>query len=156
MLVKLPRMTKSEMWNIIEGQTLCRIAFKGDGHPYIAPFQYIVVNRSLYFHFTDYGRKMRLLEEDCRVCVEIESYRPDLSSYCFVVLRGSLELVTGKEERKRAITKMSQEARRRLSPNFLVAHGFSPDNGWSAFSPDKPMKIVKLRDVVEEIGLKFP
>jgi hypothetical protein len=66
---------------------LCRIAFKGNKYPYMAPFQYVFMDGSIYFHFTDYGRKMRLLEKDKRVCVEIEKYKPDLSEYKFIVLR---------------------------------------------------------------------
>lgn len=88
-IVKLPKMEKHEINQLIREQMLCRIAFKGDEYPYMAQFQYVLMNGSIYFHFTDYGKKMKLLERDKRVCVEIEEYRQDLSEYSFVVLRGS-------------------------------------------------------------------
>lgn len=111
---------------------------------------------SLYFHFTDYGRKMRLLEKDSRVCVEIEKYRPDLSEYSFLVLRGSLEIVTDPQERSEAIRRMAENGRCRLSENFLAAHGFRREEGWGSFTPEKPVVIVKLSQIREEIGLKSP
>jgi nitroimidazol reductase NimA-like FMN-containing flavoprotein (pyridoxamine 5'-phosphate oxidase superfamily) len=149
-------MEKSEIKELLEEQMLCRIAFKGEKYPYMAPFQYILMNGSLYFHFTDYGKKMRLLEKDKRVCVEIEKYRPDLSEYNFVVLRGELEVVKDSPERAKAIKQIAEEGKQKLSTNFLAAHGFKKEEGWSSFTPEKPVVIVKLKEVTEEIGLKSP
>jgi nitroimidazol reductase NimA-like FMN-containing flavoprotein (pyridoxamine 5'-phosphate oxidase superfamily) len=155
-IIKLPKMDECEMDELIRGQTLCRIAFRGVEYPYVAPFQYVSMNGSLYFHFTDYGKKKRLLERDGRVCVEIESYRPDLSEYRFVVLRGTLKVVTDTRERAEAIKRIAEEGGKKLSTNFLAAHGISSEEGWSSITPEKPLVIVKLGDVVEEVGLKSP
>ncbi len=155
-IVKLPKMDRGEIEELIREQMLCRIAFKGVKHPYVAPFQYVFMNGSLYFHFTDYGKKKRLLERDKRVCVEIESYRPDLSEYRFVVLRGTLKVVTNPHERAEAIKRIADEGEKKLSTNFLAAHGIETKKGWSSITPEKPLVIVKLEDVVEEVGLKSP
>jgi len=155
-VVKLPKMEKSEIEKLLQEQMLCRIAFKGDKYLYMAPFQYVLMGVSLYFHFTDYGRKMRLLERDKRVCVEIEKYRPDLSEYNFVVLRGELEVVRDPQERAKVINRIAEEGKQKLSTNFLVAHGFKKEEGWSSFTPERPVVIVKLKEVAEEIGLKSP
>ena len=155
-VVKLPKMDGEEINNLLQDQLLCRIAFKGDKYPYMAPFQYVLMLGSLYFHFTDYGKKMRLLEKDKRVCVEIEKYRPDLSEYNFVVLRRELEVVNDSDERTNVIHKMAEEGKLKLSTNFLAAHGFKKEEGWDSFTPEKPLVIVKLRKVTEQIGLKSP
>ncbi len=149
-------MNKREIEMLIGDQMLCRIAFKGDRHPYIAPFQYAFINGSLYFHFTDYGKKMKLLEKDKRVCVEIERYTPDLSEYSFVVMRGKLKQVTDPKERTKVIEKMAEDGRKKLSPNFLAAHGLRKENGWISLNPKKTLVIVKLEDIAEEVGLKSP
>jgi nitroimidazol reductase NimA-like FMN-containing flavoprotein (pyridoxamine 5'-phosphate oxidase superfamily) len=151
--LKLPRMRRQDIEEVLRDQMICRIAFKGDDHPYMAPFQYVFMDGTMYFHFTDYGKKMQLIEKDRRVAVEVERYKPDLSEYCFVVMRGSLEEVEDRDERAEAIRRMSEEAKARLSEKFLVAHGFRPEEGWSALSAKKPLKIVKLTDVAERIGL---
>ena len=155
-LVKLPRMESHEIEDLLQEQMLCRIAFKGGKYPYMAPFQYVVMNDALYFHFTDYGKKMRLLERDNRVCVEIEKFSPDLSEYNFVVLRGNLKIVKDPRERGDAIKLLVEEGEQKISTNFLGAHGFRKDEGWTALSPEKPLMIVKLVKVIEKIGLKSP
>ncbi len=155
-IVKLPRMTEDEIDQLIQEQVLCRIAFKRETHPYIAPFQYVCMNGVIYFHFTDYGKKMSLLERDNRVCVEIEGYEKDLSKYQFVVLTGKLKVVTDSREKAQVIKRMAEEGKRRLSENFLAAHGLKPEQGWLALAQERPLVVVKLGDVVERIGLKSP
>jgi len=155
-LVKLPWMNEGEIRDLIEEQSLCRIAFKGEEYPYMAPFRYVTVDGSMYFHFTNYGKKMRLLGRDNRVCVEVESYEPDLREYRFVVFRGDLEVVEDTEERARVIERMAEEGRRGISDNFLAAHGFDPGEGWSTFTPDKPITVIRLENISEVVGLKNP
>lgn len=155
-IVKLPRMAKHEMERLIREQMLCRIAFKGAEYPYIAPFQYVFMDGTLYFHFTDYGKKMKLLERDKRVCVEIEKFRPDLSEYNFVVFRGTLKVVEDPLERAKVIKKMAKEGQQKVSVNFLAAHGFKKEEGWSSFTPEKPLVVVKLVEIAEKVGLKSP
>jgi hypothetical protein len=154
--VKMPRMKENEIEQLVREQFLCRIAFKGDLQPYIAPFQYVVIDGTLYFHFTDYGKKMSFFKQETPVCVEIERYTPNLSEYQFVVLTGKLRLVEDREERKMAIRKMAEVGKQKLSPNFLVAHGFSKGSDWGAFSEEKPILIIKLGKVTERTGLKSP
>ena len=152
--MKLPSMTKHEIRSLIQRQALCRIAFRGTRFPYVAPFHYVTVRGILYFHLTNYGKKIRMLGENRRVCVEIEEYEPDLSSYRFVSLRGKLEPVTDPNERTEAIKKFSSEGKRRLSRNFLLAHGFDKNSDWSSFDPQEPLMIMKLVDIHEIVGLR--
>jgi nitroimidazol reductase NimA-like FMN-containing flavoprotein (pyridoxamine 5'-phosphate oxidase superfamily) len=153
---KLPRMEKEEIEELLNQQRICRIAFHGKVYPYLAPFQYVRIGGNLYFHFTDYGRKMSLLERDNRVCVGVENLEPDMSKYKFVVLRGSLDRVDNSQERVEAIRRLAEEGSRTLSKNFLPAHGFKKENDWSSLSPNKPMVIFKLVEITDIIGLKSP
>jgi nitroimidazol reductase NimA-like FMN-containing flavoprotein (pyridoxamine 5'-phosphate oxidase superfamily) len=149
-------MNEHEIERLLREQILCRIAFKGDEYPYMAPFQYVYMDGSLYFHFTDYGKKMKLLEKDKRVCVEIESYKPDLSEYNFIVLKGTLKIVTNPKERAKVVKRIAADGKEKLSTNFLAAHGFEKREGWSSLKPEKPLVIVKLESVSEVTGLKSP
>ncbi len=153
--MKLPRMSKAEIDQLLSEQFLCRIAFGGKYSPYIAPFQYVFVDGALYFHFTDYGRKMGLLEEGNPVCVEIEHYTSDLGEYGFVVLVGKLHVVTDPKENAKAIALMIKDAEAKgLSTNFLPAHGLPKESNWSSLNDEKPLVVVKLVDVTEIVGLK--
>jgi nitroimidazol reductase NimA-like FMN-containing flavoprotein (pyridoxamine 5'-phosphate oxidase superfamily) len=149
-------MKKSEMERLIKEQFLCRIAFKGEEYPYIAPFQYVFTNGTLYFHFTAYGRKMKLIDKHEKVCVEIEQYNPDLSRYMFITLKGNLRIVTDPVEKVEAIKKMKDFGKKRLSRNFLAAHGLRADESWDSLVAEKPIVIVKLDPLVAESGLKSP
>jgi nitroimidazol reductase NimA-like FMN-containing flavoprotein (pyridoxamine 5'-phosphate oxidase superfamily) len=155
-IVKLPLMSRSDIDELLDSQNLCRIAFKGVEHPYIAPFQYVRLDDTLYFHFTNYGRKMRLLEKDKRVSVEVEKYNHDMSEYGFIVFQGSLKVVQDQMERSSAIEEFIRLSSDRLSENFLVAHGFKPEDGWSVLNQDKSLVIMKLVDVSDLVGLKYP
>lgn len=150
-------MSKTEIDSLISEQFLCRIAFGGKLAPYIAVFQYVFTNRYMYFHFTDYGKKMGLLEENVPVCVEVEKYVPDLSAYSFVVLTGKLQVVTDPKEKADAATKMANAAQaHNLSTNFLHAHGFPKTETWNKLASDESLVIVKLVGVTELSGLKSP
>lgn len=155
-LVKLPSMSRKEINQLIEEQFLCRIAFRGEDSPYIAPFQYASTNGHLYFHFTDYGTKIALLKEGFSVCVEIEKYAPNLSEYAFVTLTGTLRLVEEEAERREAIQKMAETGNAKLSSNFLCAHGLESKGGWSSFNAEQPILILRLEKVTSIKGQKSP
>ncbi|MBD3207043.1 pyridoxamine 5'-phosphate oxidase family protein [Candidatus Bathyarchaeota archaeon] len=155
-LFKLPWMSDDEINDLEEQQMMCRIAFKGGDYPYLAPFRYIKMNDTLYFHFTDYGKKMRFLSNDERACIQIESYKPDLSDYKFVSYRGRLHRVKEEDERRKAIALFRETGEKELSTKFLAAHGFDPEKGWDQFSEEKDLVIVKLVDISERVGLKSP
>jgi hypothetical protein len=149
-------MCEDEIEALIREEQICRIAFRGEKTPYLIPFQYVVKNGRMYFHFTDYGRKMSLLRRSELVCVEIERFTPDMSQYRFVVITGSLEIVKDQTERTEAIKAIVETGTRSLSANFVAVHGFKKEDGWSSITADKPMIIVKLAKVTERIGLKSP
>ncbi|MCW4036624.1 MAG: pyridoxamine 5'-phosphate oxidase family protein [Candidatus Bathyarchaeota archaeon] len=153
---KLPKMNREEIEDLLDSESICRIAFRGDEYPYMAPFQYVRHGGALYFHFTDYGRKMRLLETDSNVCVGVESLEPDLSEYRFVALSGTLERVDDARERSEALRLLSEAGREGLSQNFLAAHGFGTEESWSALSDDAPLVIYKLSSFTDVVGLRSP
>ena len=154
--LRLPRMKKGEIERLIKGQFLCRIAFRGEEYPYIIPFQYAYANGVLYFHFTAYGRKMKLIEQDEKVCVEIEQFDSDLSRYMFVTLKGRLSIVTNPSEKEEVIEKMRLFGKERLSRNFLAAHGLRADENWDSLTEAQSVVIVKLHPIVAKSGLKSP
>ena len=154
--IKLPWMDDAEIGELVKEQSICRLAINGEEYPYLAPFRYIVIGNTLYFHFTDYGRKMKLLEKNRKVCVQVERYQPDLSNYRFVSLRGELKKVENPSEYKEAVLTFSEIGKKMLSTKFLAAHGLDPSEGWESFSPCKQFIIMKLEKISEKIGLKSP
>ena len=99
-IFKMPRMGKTEYDRLVKEQYICRIAFKGEEHPHIAPFLYVFDGRNMYFLSTNYGRKVQYFRNNPNVIVEIENYSPDLSTFSFVALPGRLVEVEDAGEKK--------------------------------------------------------
>ncbi len=146
-------MSEEEVKKVIEEQNLCRIAFIDDQFPYIAPFQYLYLNNALYFHITNYGKKIEILSKNKNVCVAIEKFSQNLSVFLFVTIRGSLEKVSDAKEKERVVKQMVENAKKSYSKEFLAVHGFDKDKGWDAFSKEKSVLIYKLLER-ERFGLK--
>jgi len=102
---KMPRMEKAEYDEIINDQYICRIVFKGEKHPYIAPFLYVFDGKYMYFLSTKYGKKVKYFHQNPYVSVEVENYSPDLSNFSFVSLFGRLVEVEDSEA-KRSVREM--------------------------------------------------
>ncbi len=152
-IIKLPKMNEKEIKEAINSQNLCRIAFIDDEYPYISPFQYVFIDDTLYFHFTDYGKKKDILSNNPNVCISIEKFESDLNSYYFISMQGKLELVENKEMKIEVINQMVQSARNKFSTNFLSAHGFKSNQGWDIFTAEGQL-IYKFKQVGTPIGLK--
>lgn len=146
-------MNENEINEAIKTQNLCRIAFIDNEYPYISPFQYVFIDDILYFHFTDYGKKKKILSKNANVCVSIEKFEPDLSSYYFISLQGKLELVEDNNLKNKVINQMMISASNKYSHNFLSAHGFEKGQGWDALT-SKGQLIYKFIQIGTPIGLK--
>lgn len=156
-IVKMPFMEKSEYDRLIGEQYVCRIAFKGKAHPYIAPFLYVFDGRFMYFLSTKYGRKVEFFKDNPLAAVEVERYSYDLSNFSFVSLFGRLTAVEDPTEKQRVRKMFIEMIRSRgLSLNVLSALGHSPDDPMEIILSEERNIIWKLVEVKEIIGLKDP
>ena len=67
-----------------------------------------------------------------------------------------MRIVTDPVEKVEAIKKMRDFGKKRLSRNFLAAHGLRADENWDSLAEEKSVVIVKLDPLVAESGLKSP
>ena len=149
-IVKLPRMEKKEYDKLISKQYLCRVVFRGDKYPYIAPLLYIFDENHMYFLSTNYGKKISFFREYPYVLVEIEEYEKDFSDFSFVVLSGKLVQIDDEkndEEIRKDFVKMIKE--RNLSKNIMIALGHSPKEPLESLVKEKRSIVWKLIGVEE-------
>ncbi len=97
--------------------------------PYIIPLDYVYIDRKMYFHFANYGKKIQLFENDPHVSVEVDKYNTDVSKYCSVTMMGRLVKVTDPREKK----KVSEALMNRIDvgggePNVAARHGYEKLN----------------------------
>lgn len=154
-LVKIPRMEKEEYDQLIAESYVSRIAFFGEGYPYIAPFLYVFDGTSMYFLSTKYGYKIQHFRRNPHVSVEVERYSPDLSSYTFVTLSGRLVEVETADEKK-AIRERFVEliTNKKLSNHVLAALGHAPEDPLEHLVTEERSLVWKLTDVKEIVALK--
>jgi len=154
-ILKIPRMEKYEYDRLIHDNYICRIAFRGDSFPYIAPFLYTFDGKYLYFLPTRYGRKIDYFHQDPHVSVEIESYSSDLSSYNFISLQGMLEEINENSEKQRVRSDFIDLIRKRkLSPNVLAALGYMPSDPPEIIIQEDRNMVWRLIGVKDIIALK--
>ncbi len=147
-------MAKDEYDDLINGEYICRIAFK-DEYPYIAPFLYVFDGEYIYFLSTKYGKKIKLFTENPKVAVEIEKYNINLTDYKFVTLQGRIMEVTEVEQKNEIKSLFISMLREKdLSPKILAALGHSPDEPLESLLKEDKSYVWKLTDVENIIGLK--
>ncbi len=153
--VKIPRMEKAEYDALIRRQYMTRIGFGACDHPYVAPFVYVFDGKYLYFLSSSYGRKVAYVSADPRVSVEIEEYAPDLSSFSFVTLQGSIEVVEDPAQQARVRGRFVDLIRERgLSPRVLSAFGLAPGDPPESLVGDGRSAVWRLVGVREIVALK--
>ncbi|MCC7573403.1 MAG: pyridoxamine 5'-phosphate oxidase family protein [Candidatus Methanofastidiosum sp.] len=149
-IVKLPKMEKVEYDKLISKQYLCRVAFRGDRYPYIAPLLYIFDGNNMYFLSTNYGKKISFFREYPYVLVEIEEYEKDFSDFSFMVLSGKLVQIDDEkndQEIRKDFVKMIKQ--KNLSKNIMIALGHSSDEPLESLVNEKRSIVWKLTDVEE-------
>jgi hypothetical protein len=116
---------------------------------------YVFDGKYLYFLSTKYGRKIGYFRNNPRVSVEIEEYAPDLSSFTFVSLQGSLEEVQAPAQKKK-VRKLFVEMikDRKLSMRVLSAFGHSPVDPPEAIVNEERSMVWKLVGVKDIVALK--
>lgn len=149
-IVKIPKMKKSEYDKLISKQYLCRVAFRGDKYPYIAPLLYIFDGKHMYFLSTNYGKKISYIREYPYVLVEIEDYEKDFSDFSFMILSGKIiEIKDEIEDKKIRKDFVDMLTNRNLSKNIMIALGHSPNESFEALINEKRSIVWKLIDVEE-------
>lgn len=152
---KIPKMEKEEYDQLVNDGYLCRIAFKGDEYPYIAPFLYVFDGRYMYFLPTLYGRKIDYFRKNSAVSVEVEDYLRDLSRFTFISLQGSLEEVKDAEkiaDVRKSFLRLLKE--KELSPKVLAALGYSPNDPPEVIVNQEKNMVWRLAGVKDIVALK--
>ncbi len=151
---RLPSMTDEEIDTLLRSQRICRMALNDRPQPYIIPLDYVYIDRKMYFHFANYGKKIQLFENDPHVSVEVDKYNADVSKYCSVTLMGRLVKVTDREEKK----KVSEALMNRIDvgrgeSNVAARHGYEKLNDKTLSSTSS--LLFKL-DIDQRVALKSP
>ena len=98
--------------DILLSNTVCRVGFSDGTRPYIIPMNYGYKDTSIYVHSALEGKKLDLLRDNNRVCVEVTDSIEIVTSekacgygtkYRSVICNGTIHQVTESDEKVEAL-----------------------------------------------------
>jgi nitroimidazol reductase NimA-like FMN-containing flavoprotein (pyridoxamine 5'-phosphate oxidase superfamily) len=97
--LKLPieNLSFDDCWELLEGDTLGRLAIVVDGHPEVFPVNYVVHRRSIAFR-TAAGSKLWGAMMERPAALEIDGYDPATELAWSVVARGDTQVIEDQED----------------------------------------------------------
>ena len=109
---------RETIYGILDQAFLCHVGFVVDGQPYVIPTGYGRSGDTLYIHGSAASRMLRNLSAGIPVCVTVtlldglvaaRSLFHSSMNYRSVVILGTAKLVTGQDEKLRALRAVSEQ-----------------------------------------------
>ena len=103
---------KSILEGILLSSKICRLGMIDNGLPYVLPFNFGYHENCIFIHSAPEGKKIDILKKNPLVCFEVEDHAEIIvdevackwsTLYRSVVGYGTVEIVTGFEEKKRGL-----------------------------------------------------
>jgi uncharacterized protein len=116
---------------LLSRSEICRIAMIDGNTPYLVPLNYGYADNALYFHTALAGRKIEILKQNNRVCFEIENYNEIIrdeipcewtAKYRSLIGYGTIEFITGHEEKKRGLNVIMSHYGRKGTITYNDSH----------------------------------
>lgn len=89
-------LSRDEIDEFLRSQRIARLGCHADGETYVVPIIYAYESAAVVTVTTE-GRKVAMLRENPRVCVEMDEYDPGRGSWRSVIAQGVAEELAGDE-----------------------------------------------------------
>ena len=136
-MVKVEDIAPAEMHALLERESFGHLGCARDNRPYVLPMHFAYDGKELFF-FTTEGMKTRFIEANPQVCLQVEEIT-DSTHWRSVMVIGTAEHITGKEEMQRAmklITERNPSLTPAISATQLDAWGRSVDIAIYRITPE--------------------
>jgi nitroimidazol reductase NimA-like FMN-containing flavoprotein (pyridoxamine 5'-phosphate oxidase superfamily) len=87
-------LSAAEIDEFLRGQRIARLGCHADGETYVVPLIYAYEDGAVVAVTTE-GRKVAMLRENPRVCVEVDEYEPSRGGWRSVIAQGAYEELSG-------------------------------------------------------------
>ena len=103
---------KSLIESILQKSKVCRIGLSRDNEPYIVPVIFAYEENCIYFHSAHAGKKIDILQQNSRVCVEIDELNDVVAGkkaclfglrYISIIGFGKASFITDLDEKSAAL-----------------------------------------------------
>ncbi len=119
-------LTFDECMELLTGEQVAHLGVVTERGPYVTPLSYVFSGERLAFR-TRPGERLRALDSDPRVCVEVSRYNSETGDWVSVVARGTAARVT--DDREIQAVTQALLAKYRPAIGSLLAIGGSPPLG---------------------------
>ncbi len=135
-------MSQEDVERMLRTSRIGRLAMAdAGGRPYVIPLPFTWANGALYLRLPMTGRKGEVLQQNRKVCFEIDHYTDTLDDYASVLVEGHLAEVPDIAEKQR-IREITRSKYERLRQGYRPGHGRQ--------TPIEQMPLCKI--VVEQIS----
>ncbi len=145
----LGELTKQEIENVIQSQSVCRIGCIDGKHPYIVPISYFYDGEYIYAQSRE-GKKIDLMRKNPNVCIEVDMIT-SMNNWRCVIAIGKFEELKGEE---------STLAREKLFSNVLTLmtntkiHKFQHYTGNSILENNR-VKLIMFSVKISEVSGRY-
>jgi nitroimidazol reductase NimA-like FMN-containing flavoprotein (pyridoxamine 5'-phosphate oxidase superfamily) len=88
-------LNKSEIINILQSQSICRLGCTDGKHPYVVPITYFFDGKHVYCQ-TQEGKKIKIMRKNPNVCLQIDIVN-SMRSYKSILIFGKFEELKNEE-----------------------------------------------------------
>jgi hypothetical protein len=88
-------LNKSEIINILQSQSICRLGCTDGKHPYVVPITYFFDGKHIYCQ-TQEGKKIKIMRKNPNVCLQIDIVN-SMRSYKSILIFGKFEELKNEE-----------------------------------------------------------
>jgi nitroimidazol reductase NimA-like FMN-containing flavoprotein (pyridoxamine 5'-phosphate oxidase superfamily) len=88
-------LTKSEIVNILQSQSICRLGCSDGKHPYVVPITYFFDGKHIYCQ-SEEGKKITIMRKNPNVCLQVDIVN-SMRSYKSILIFGKFEELTDED-----------------------------------------------------------
>jgi hypothetical protein len=109
---------RAEMEALLREAPVCRLGLCDGGRPYVVPVTFVYEGGAVFIHSAPAGEKIRILRENPRACIEVDSIGKVIPagepcrwtvSYRSVIAQGTAEWIEDRGEKARALTALVEK-----------------------------------------------
>jgi len=134
-------MNTDEIRAMLDETLIGRLAMADScGRPYTIPLPFCWLDGALYLRLPLRGRKGEILQQNNRVCFEVDSFTANLDEYASVLIEGRLTEVTDLDEKARV--KAANDAKYNR-----LRQGYRPGHGRQSNLAQLPMRKIEVENL---------
>ena len=95
-MIEVRELGNKQILEVLKRVNYCHLAVCDEGEPYVVPIHYAYDDGYIFIYTTE-GKKSRILEQNSRVCLQVEEVH-DNENWVSVIVNGKAERISDEDE----------------------------------------------------------